>query len=592
MSNSSKTGHSRSKKKEELTLSEIFEIINRRKAILFISVITLLAAAFLFNTITKPVYESAVLLKKDKGTQENSKDDDFKDIVLHQSQDEIETEMEIAKTREVLNSVIDTLNLYLTVSKIIQPDGKSTSINASVVDYTHNNAYYVNSGFMPQFVKVRPAPSRSDYSFYIKKADNHTYQIYSSKNDSLLQTSMDSSFFSQGNKPEDTGKFESSLAAAKKPDITFNLPGNTIVMNWPNGPVGSKVYFDIANYYSVIDKLNKNLRLEHVVKTDIFQIAYKSASPYMAQKIANTVAEKFREIRMSQQKQNIRYSFNFVDKQLQDVSEKLKMAEGELSRFKASKQITSIDENSKNLVDFLSNLEAEKIKTNLELTENENKLSQMRSELNTRGYIDQTYLTPRSSEETSSPFSSLLKQLSDLEVQRVELLQKRTEKHPDVVLLDQRIKQIKDKLSSYNQNTLTAYQILINSAKKKEAELTGLTNKYSGRIEALPPEESRLAELIRQKNVYDKIFTLLLDKREEMRIAELSKLQDIIILDEAHEPSDPVYPKKTLNLAVGLLAGIFIGFAGIIIKEVRDRKLITLDEAENELDIPIFAIIP
>ncbi|MGE5499835.1 MAG: GumC family protein, partial [Syntrophothermus sp.] len=306
----------------------------------------------------------------------------------------------------------------------------------------------------------------------------------------------------------------------------------------------------------------------------------------------NTAAEKFRSARIGQQKQNIKYSYDFVDKQLNDVSEKLKNAEGNLSEFKSAKKLTSIDENSKNLVDFLSNLEAEKIKTDLELTDRETKLQQMQSELKNKGYIDQTYLTPEAEEQSNSPFSGLLKQLSDLEVQRVELLQTRKESHPDVVNLDERIKQIKDKLSAYNKNTLTAYQIIINSAKKKQNELSGLTSKYSGMIKALPPDESRLAELTRQRDVYDKIFKMLLDKREEMRIAEVSKLQDITVLDAAHEPDKPIHPQKALNLGLGLMAGIFIGFIGMTVQEVKSRRLIDADHVENEYDIPIFAIIP
>ncbi len=47
----------------------------------------------------------------------------------------------------------------------------------------------------------------------------------------------------------------------------------------------------------------------------------------------------------------------------------------------------------------------------------------------------------------------------------------------------------------------------------------------------LPEQENRMARLIREKDVYEKIFKLLLDKREEMRVAELSKLQDIVIVD-------------------------------------------------------------
>ena len=209
------------------------------------------------------------------------------------------------------------------------------------------------------------------------------------------------------------------------------------------------------------------------------------------------------------------------------------------------------------------------------------------------GYIDQSYLSPEGNRsDMSTPFSALLKQLSDLELQRLELLQKRTENHPDVVAIDQQIKMAKDKLSSYNQNTLTAYQIIINSLEKKLLKISNMMSKYEVKLEMLPAKENRLARLLRQKNVYEKISTLLLDKREEMRMAELSKLQDITIVDPAHEPLAPVSPRKILNIFVALILGTFVGFIGVFLLELKDSKLINLDELEEEFNLPIFSIIP
>ncbi|MCU7491204.1 MAG: polysaccharide biosynthesis tyrosine autokinase [Ignavibacteria bacterium] len=581
------------KKREEFTLGELFQIINRRKKILFISVIVLVSLAFLYNTLSKPVYEASVMLKKDRGDEKSSANDEFKSLVLLQTQDEIETEMELVKTREVLNSIIDELKLNLSIDKLVEPDGKSVKINSDAVDYNHNFLRKGTPGFMPAFEKVLVKPSEPASSFFIAKTARNTYGIYNAKNDSLLQSSVDTTYLNTGSSQDQAlDSLKNEFTSEKHSFVVFNLPGKYFKIDWPEAQVGSRVFFNIGSYNETLDGLGKSINVEHVVKTDIFKISVQSHSPYAAQLIANTAAEKFRSARIGQQKQNIKYSYDFVDKQLSDVSEKLKNAERNLSEFKSAKKLTSIDENSKNLVDFLSSLEAEKIKTDLELTDRETKLAQMQSELKTKGYIDQTYLTPQAEEQSNSPFSGLLKQLSDLEVKRVELLQTRKESHPDVLNLDERIKQIKDKLSTYNKNTLTAYQIIINSAKKKQNELSGLTSKYSGMIKALPPDESRLAELTRQKDVYDKIFKLLLDKREEMRIAEVSKLQDITVLDEAHEPGKPIHPQKALNLGLGLMAGIFIGFIGMTVQEVKSRRLVDADHVENEYDIPIFAIIP
>ena len=114
--------------------------------------------------------------------------------------------------------------------------------------------------------------------------------------------------------------------------------------------------------------------LDNKAKTNVFTISVKNNSPYAAALLANTITEKFRDSRIEQQKQTIKYSFDFVDKQLEEMQEKLKEAEKNLSDFKASGQIMTIDASSSELVKYLSDLEAEKMQTELQLTDYKNKL--------------------------------------------------------------------------------------------------------------------------------------------------------------------------------------------------------------------------
>lgn len=120
--NSSSKNKKVNEKHPEKTLGEILQIINRRKLILIISVIATLVLAAAYSFIAKPVYESTVVLKKDKG-QDSKSPTDLMNIVNLQSSDEIETEMELVETWSVFSKVIDNLNLNLHIDKIERPDG-------------------------------------------------------------------------------------------------------------------------------------------------------------------------------------------------------------------------------------------------------------------------------------------------------------------------------------------------------------------------------------------------------------------------------------------------------------------------------------
>ncbi|HKB86525.1 MAG TPA: Wzz/FepE/Etk N-terminal domain-containing protein, partial [Ignavibacteriaceae bacterium] len=454
----------------EKTLGEILHIINRRKSILIITVLITLVLAGAYSFISKPVYESTVVLKKDK-TPDSQAPTDLMSIVNMQSSDEIETEMELVETWNVYSKVIDNLNLYLYVDKIELPSGKHININKSLIDY-YNPAYFNNPPeniSLPQFVEVKLKDLNTSSKMYIEIAKDKTYRIYNAENDSLVKTTFDTN----------AG--------------VFDLDKLNMVLYWPDAVPGSKVYFTIDNYYMTMEKLKSIVSLDHKIKTNVFTISVKNNSPYAAALIANTITEKFRDSRIEQQKQTIKYSFDFVDKQLEEMQEKLKEAERNLSEFKASGQIMTIDASSNELVKYLSDLEAEKMNTELQLTDYKNKLSDMKGQLQSSGYFDQSLLTPERNDIGGSPFASLMKQLSDLELQRLQLLQKRTENHPDVQAIDEQIKMVKQKLASYNQNTLTAYQIMINSLDKKLLQITNMMSKYEVKMERLPGQESKLA---------------------------------------------------------------------------------------------------
>ena len=77
-----------------------------------------------------------------------------------------------------------------------------------------------------------------------------------------------------------------------------------------------------------------------------------------------------------------------------------------------------------------------------------------------------------------------------------------------------------------------------------------------------------------------------------MRVAELSKMQDITIVDEARIPQDPSWPKKSLLILVSLITGTLVGLVLIFSIELYRTRFVNLDDLETEFQIPILSIIP
>lgn len=582
---------------KEKSLLEIFHIIYKRKLILVFTVFIFLTIAYFYSQNTAPVYESSAKLKKEVVDKKQIGNDIF-NMAMMQTLDEVETEMELIKTSEVLGGVVQELKLFFNLNKVVTAAGKSIELKNVFIDFPDSANYYKKMLLfsLPKISNLKVYSRKADAkNYYIVKKSQELFELRNAERDILVSVSKENQNGGAVKEPETSvntldpaEQFNEISTSVKFESDLFEFD-----FNWDDAPVGSRIYFNLNNYYSAINSLSSRISVSKVGKTNVLRISAKSTSPFAAKVIAECLIDKFRESRIEQQKQTIRYSFKFVDEQLEEIRVKLLESEDNLSSFKASGQIISISESSSELIRYLSSLEAEKLNTDLLLSDYQNKVEEMRRELMASGYFDQSFLEPKEESRSAyTPFSSLLQRLSDYELQRLELLQKRSENHPDVINLDEQIRLAKENLAGYNQNTLTAYQIIINTLEKKLVKITNLMSRYEVRMQQLPSQEIQMARLLREKDVYEKMFTLLLDKREEMRMAEVSKLQDIVVVDPPVEPLMPISPNKRLNMLIALVLGGFIGILGIFIIELKNVKYINIDDLEDDIQLPVLALVP
>jgi len=583
--------------KKEKSLLEIIHIIFKRKLVLVFSILVSLILAYLYSQNATPVFESKAMLKKEMADRKQAAND-FYEIVKLQTQDEVDTELELVKTSEVLGGIVNELKLNINLIKIETPNRKIFELKNVFIDFPDSGNIYskIIGHSLPVITDLKMKSNESKARrLYIKKNNENEFELRNAEDNVLLANSKLTSKITDENAWQDQllETDSDSLIQTQSVSSKVKFVANSLEFNfsWNDAPIGSKIYFDIDNFYTAINKLSGQISVSKVGKTNVFQMSVRSASPFAAVLIAGSLIDRFREVRIEQQKQTIKYSFKFVDEQLEEVKIHLLEAENNLSDYKASGQIISVDESSRELISYLSTLEAEKLRTDLLLSDYKNKAEDLKKELESSGYFDQSYLDMKGT-EANSPFSNLLKQVSDLELQRLELLQKRSENHPDVKNIDEQIKSTKEKLAGYNQNTITSYQMMVNSFEKKLLKITNLMSRYEQRMQKLPAQESQLARLLRQKDVYEKIFTLLLDKREEMRIAEVSKLQDIIVVDPPQKPLKPISPNKIMNMMVALVLGGFIGLVLIFVLELKDNRLVNVDDLEDDFQLPVLAIVP
>lgn len=108
----------------------------------------------------------------------------------------------------------------------------------------------------------------------------------------------------------------------------------------------------------------------------------------------------------------------------------------------------------------------------------------------------------------------------------------------------------------------------------------------------LPSKEQGMARVMRDALVAQEIYSMLAKRFEEARISEVMQPTDAQVVNPAVEPEQRIRPRRTLNVAIAALLGLFVGVGAAFALEFMNRTIRTADDVKEYLDLPVLGAIP
>jgi polysaccharide biosynthesis protein PslE len=354
-----------------------------------------------------------------------------------------------------------------------------------------------------------------------------------------------------------------------------------------------------------IDRFGKNLVVTGIKKSSVIEVSFQHDNPQIAAKAVNLLVEYFREKHL-QVFSNPQSSF--LEGQALAYREKLLESANNLESFKQKNRVYSLDEQRTLLLKQRTDLHTELMTTQNSVDELQKKSSslkaQMRNLTKDGGLYTQT--------ERDRIIVEAKSRLLALELNEQDLLRKYNENNRMVVdarkqiqmvknFMKEQEEDIKSKVRTGNVVYQTAQTELVRSEadlsaqRAKLAALNGQLRQLDGEIRTLDLQEKDMQGLKREMVTNEKNFQIYGDKMEEARIADdmnRLKLANISVIQPAAVPIKPLKPKKGLNMALGIILGMFssIGFA--LFSERNSQGLITPELAAKRLNLAVIASIP
>lgn len=356
--------------------------------------------------------------------------------------------------------------------------------------------------------------------------------------------------------------------------------------------------------------LKRNLEIDTERETDILIINFESTSPLEAKEAANAAAHALMQQDTDYARREFRNAREFLANQLDEHDRRLRSAEEELRLYKIEHGVSMLSEETQKLIEQTSDLTAMLSEAETELDVANNHLDFLKVELN----VQDDFLTDVNSVLSSPLLEQLKRETIALQIQYVNFLTKSdySSDHPELVALKNSIESAKIKLNEEIQKILliksgsadplmfrssliekiSTAQIEQNIKSTKVISLRAAVEKYNEKMSQLPDTEVQLARLERNYQINEKTYTMLIEKYEEAKIAEKSKLGKIRIVEEARIPDVPIKPNKKMNMMIAIVLGLGLGIGAALLVHSLDSKIRTFDDVRKYVSLPVLGTIP
>lgn len=351
-----------------------------------------------------------------------------------------------------------------------------------------------------------------------------------------------------------------------------------------------------AGQDALIDQLMKSLIIKSTSRDNLYTLAYSDAEPDRAKRVVQSLASIFVESSLGDKRKDADTAKKFIDDQIQVYQKKLEEAEDRLKQFKL-KNIALQTADGKDYFGRISEVSAALERAKLELREAENSRDALKRQI----IGEEPVLLPDAPESTAGvSVPEIDGRIDSLKRNLDSLLQRYTDRHPDVVgtrrMIQELEEQKREEIAARKKvavsspasvaNTNPVYQQLKISLAESEATVASLRvrvaeyqsryNELKESMKMVPQLEAELTQLNRDYDINKKNYESLVARRESATISgemdASSAAVDFRLIDPPRVAPKPVSPNRLLllplTLVLALGAGFFVSFAASQLRPV------------------------
>jgi len=344
---------------------------------------------------------------------------------------------------------------------------------------------------------------------------------------------------------------------------------------------------ETAQEAGLISAFLSGVQVRPVGDTRVVNIVYTHTNPQFTAFAANTLAEEYTTQNLDLRLQNTGKTLEWVNAELEKVTEKVKGSEEALTRYREQNHAQSLDDRQNIVVNRLTSLNETVTAKRTERQQKETLYNQVRN------------ANPASDSADAYPLignnPSVVQAQGNLAALRIERATLAQTYGPDAP----KMKDVESKIDAATRLLVAERRRVIDAAKNDYDAARAQELSFSGDLERAKLDSMDLDRksgdykiLLRDYDANQQLFKSLLEQQKNLAVVSNSRANNVRIMDRAEVPSTPIAPNPRRDWLTAILAGLTIAFGLAFGIEYLDDTVKTPEDVTRRLRLPLLGLVP
>lgn len=548
---------------EENDLKKIFDLGARNYKLFIISLVVALGLAFFKNRTAIPIYEisSSILIKEDTKQSSGGKGmNDFLNSSLLGVNQNFQNELWVLKSSPVIEQTIKNLDLAVSYQR------KEGFLHIDAYKQVPFQVLPMQNHIQPMYVK-----------FTIKFQSEEKFLITAEARDVWFHNYETGELFNK------SGHWTFSQYGTFGKLIKTNDLAIIVQRDSTTGPINKNATysFQLSDITSLVDSYKSSFVFNIVdKKATVIEINLEAESVLKGIDIVNELMNVYSTRNLERKNHIASITIDYIEKQLNDISDSLSQTEDNLQTFRSSNQLLNVTEQASGISTQYMDLQNQRA----ELLTHKRYYEYVSDYLSKNDDFS-NMISPSSMGVPDEMLNNLTSELITSQAQRSNLIENKQGRNPLVRKLDIKIDNLKKTISENIAAVRQTTEIKIDEMNKR-------IGRIEGQISRMPKTQRQLGGIERKYRLNDAIYNYLLEKRAEAKITKASNLPDDVIIEPAGQVgTDPIAPNKKRNYLVALILGIAVPFGFLMLKSSLNTKIENQETIEKLTETPVLGKI-